>query len=839
MQVSIDNVVSVSNLKRPNDELNELNDELFDNVYVIIGTEKKVLKFNTVKQYIDSICQKTNTEHLDTIKLTKSIYPKLKDVNTSDEIKEQIISCSTEMILEHYDYPKIAMWIIISDLHASTHDDYLKVLDQMRSNINANNEPAPIISDSFYEYVKQHHEEINQAFHYERDYDISYFGYRTLEKSYLKRLVNGKIIERPQHLFMRVAIALHYRKNRIDKILETYHYMTKDYFTHASPTLFNAGTNFEQLASCFLLGVNDSMESIGNCWKDCATISKHAGGIGICVTSIRCNGSYIHSTQGRASGLRVLPVFNGIFRYADQGGKRPGSGAFYIEPWHGDIFYFLELRKPIGAETERARDLFLGLMINDIFMERVEKDGKWSLMCPSICPDLLNKYGQEFTDTYIRYESEGKYIKQINARDLWYKILETQIHSGSPYIAFKNAVNSKSNQKNLGVINQLNLCAEIAEIATADMYSVCNLSSICLPKFINYNEKTEYDYQLLYRISRIVARNLDNIIDINYYPVEKTRMSNIKYRPIAVGVQGLADVYAIFEVPFDSDFARDQNKKIFETIYFGALTESVELAKENGPYEGFHGSPLSQGKFQFDLWGLDRSELSGMWDWDALMVEIQKYGVRNSLVTACMPTASTSQIKGNSEMMEPVTENIYTRKTMAGDYYVVNKYLMKILMKLNLWNSEMVDLIKYYNGSIAKIPGIPDNIKQIFRTVWEIPKKSIIEMAADRGAFIDQTQSMNLHIAEKSFIKLTSCLFHAWRLGLKTGMYYLHSKAASEANQFGIDIDVIKRLENKYHIQKDEPKTEETPVKPIKNIPICKYVPKHLRKQGECLSCDG
>jgi ribonucleotide reductase alpha subunit len=1889
-----------------------------ENIYIIDNGIVKLLKYNTIKKYILAICQKMNVQHLDTDKIAKNVYPKLKNVNTITEVDDQIVMSATEMVTDHYDYPCIATWILITDLHNNTHDDYLKVVRQLRNNINKKGKNASIISEGYFNFVEKHCDEINKAFHYERDYDISVFGYRTLEKAYLKKLVDGKIIERPQHLYMRVAIALHYRTERLDRIFETYELLSKGYFTHATPTLFNAGTTHEQLSSCFLLGIDDDMEAIGECWKDCAVISKYAGGIGINVTNVRVDGAYINSTQGRASGLRLLTVFDKIAKYADQGGKRAGSIAIYIEPWHGDVFFFLDLKKNNGAETERARDLFLALMVNDIFMRRVEADDIWSLMCPSECPNLLNKFGAEFTQIYEQYEAEGKYLKQIKARDLWFRIMESQIESGVPYIVFKDAVNYKSNQINIGVVNGSNLCvsgdtmiltskgyvnirsnhnekvkvwngeefsevtikktgidqnmmeidfsngstlkcthyhkffiiagdrnqkvekvcatqlkvgdklirteypvitvgknnfkypythglfcadgtyntsktdpkqcvfnpttgsnyckrhidhhqqinknlildkskchalsyakhpridlygakqalcayldmagcgnidekndklqvrlyhdiaekykvpinynidiklrwfeglldgdgcvcidgtkkslqigsinkkflnnvkyllqtlgcdpkvtvsyektkkmlpdgkggnklynlqtlyrllvssndtynlvqlglnphrldldnltkptiassryitvkkisylaekedtycftepkkncgifngiiclncSEILEVSTSEEYAVCftadtniltkngikkiiecdgedvfsyydndenlvkhphyekaklikngtktvyalktsgnkniestkdhpflvldenrcmwkklrdikpgdkimtpristmekyiidkklfreeymaagwmfgdnsmtregwgtyvgaskrisekiryaspinqasflsayfsadgcvifnnnklyvnitsgskdllydvqsllypfgirskikigrfdcvlsihgeisienfkkyigfklcpdknkklkklisksyrshkvladyskvisikkigkkevydlslenghnfianghvvhncNLASICLPKFVIYiNGRPVYNYQELYRITRTVTRNLNNVIDINFYPVEKTKISNLKHRPIGIGIQGLADLFAMFKIAFDSELARDLNKKISETIYFGALTESMTIAKENGHYQTFRGSPLSMGKFQFDLWNLDRKNLSGMWDWDGLEKDIVVHGVANSLVTTCMPTASTSQIMGNNECLtadtkifipngltkeikdfangdnvigwnnkklekshcyeklnkgtkdtltiklfdgreikctnnhkfltydkkwvtasninigdelmasvegtydknygdehnyslaageyifsmetedaryntlafarivgyiladgniyfnketeqyiidiylgtkydvecmsddiiklegiapnirdsgrrfglrphakltnaivslknittgaklpdfvldkkcpksvirefvagyfggdglapflsepsssssnptiscikllhhkdylysinklmvklemsvsnkysktmalsvapgtdylekigfryciekslrltaanaywryrkntpknaisvvdfmrkinctswfdknkyiidrndtqlpylklsvvgknengpcqvwdinvknihsfvangivahncfEPYTENIYTRATLAGDYYIINKYLMKDLMELDLWNEDMVDLIKYYEGSIANIPGIPDHIKLNYRTVWEIPQKSLIEMAADRGPFVDQTQSMNIFIAKADFARLNSCLFDGWKKGLKTGIYYLRSKAASEANKFGIDIDKIKELEAKYNISPIiDPDTLPLPLTlallnpetlpsefEAKPIPICKFIPKNQRKPGDCLSCD-
>ncbi|AZL89266.1 ribonucleoside-diphosphate reductase large subunit [Megavirus baoshan] len=806
-----------------------------ENLKIIIDGNIMPLYRGIIKQYIESISQKMEINDIDIDAIVNNVYPKLKDINTLDDIQNQIIASSSEMMIDHYNYPKIATWILINNLHEHTHEDYFHVVSELRSNINKNNIHAPIVSDDFYKFVKKNRDEINKHINYQLDYGFSIFGFRTLEKSYLKK-VKGIIIERPQHLFMRVAIAIHYRNNDLKRIFETYDMLSQGYFTHATPTLFNAGTTHEQLSSCFLLGIQDDMEAIGDCWKECAMISKYAGGIGVNVSNIRADGSYINSTQGTASGLRVLTVFNNISRYANQGGKRAGSFAIYIEPWHADIYFFLDLKKNTGAETERARDLFLGLMINDIFIERVREDGVWSLMCPAECPNIVGKYGTEFNEAYLNYEKSGKYIKQISARDLWFKIMETQIETGVPYIIFKDAVNYKSNQINIGVINGSNLCTEIVEYSSADEYATCNLSSICLPRFITHkNGIPEFDYDMLRKISGIMTRNLNNIIDINFYPVDKTRVSNIKHRPIGVGVQGLADVFAIFKTPFDSELARELNRKIFETIYFGCLEESMKLAKEFGAYETFIGSPISKGKFQFDLWNLSSDKLSGMWDWDSLMVEIQKYGVRNSLTTTCMPTASTSQIMGYNECIEPFTENIYSRSTLAGDYYVINKYLVQDLIDLGLWNSDMIDLIKYYRGSISKIPTIPQHIKDIYRTVWEIPQKSIIEMAADRAPFIDQTQSMNIFIESPSFAKLNSCLLFAHKQGLKTGMYYLRSKAATSADQFGIDIDKIKEIEARNNIVLE--KIEEIGTyEPIELKP-CQYIPKHLRKPGDCISC--
>lgn len=778
-------------------------------VYIIRDNEKYVLTPESITSYVAAIIEKIAKPHLIASKVAESVYPKLKEYNTVDEFKELVVACATEMIVYHNDYQYIATHIIMSDLHESTHSNYLLVAREMCNSHQKIKKyrKTPIVTLEFFKFVELYCDKLNAAIKYERDYNFTIFGYRTLEKAYLKKDHGGKIIERPQHMYMRVAIADHFRSDypiqvRLDRIIETYNLLSGGYFTHATPTLFNAGSPFEQLASCFLMGIGDDMGQIGDCWKDTALISKNAGGIAIHVTNIRCDGAYIASTQGRASGLRVLPVFNQIGRYADQGGgKRKGSIAIYTELWNADCNYFLELKKNTGAETERARDLFLGLMVNDEFMYRVEADDVWSLMCPNDCPKLLNTYGEEFSRIYRKYESKGNFIKQIKARDLWFKILETQIETGTPYILFKDACNKKSNQQNIGCINSSNLCCEILEVSSADSYAVCNLASIALPKFVEIVDgKATFNYQKLMEVTRVITRNLDNIIDINYYPVEKTVQSNKDNRPLGIGIQGLADVFMLFKTAFDSELARDLNKKIFETIYYGAMLESMCLSKEHGPYKNYPGSPISKGRFQYNLAGLTEADLSGMWDFNELRENILLYGVRNSLTTAEMPTASTSQILGNNETIEPYTENIYSRYTLAGDYYIINHHLMRDLIELGLWDDDMIDLIKYKGGSVQEIDSIPDDIKLIYRTAWEIPQKSIIEMAADRGAFVDQSQSMNIFIKKPDFQRLTSCLFLGWRLGLKTGMYYLRSKSEPTNNQFGIDIEKIERLKNRTKI---------------------------------------
>jgi ribonucleoside-diphosphate reductase alpha subunit len=771
--------------------------------------------------------------------IASSVYSKLKNVNTMNDINDQIILYCSNYVSRHFDYDKLGIHLIINKLHSKTDDDYTIVLHKLYFNYRINRqkekEHVPIISKEFYEYALKHVEEINKHLQYDRDYNYTIFGYKTLERSYLKKNYSKQIIERPQHMIMRIALAIH--MNNLPYAFETYEYMSNFYFTHATPTLFNAGTDKQQLSSCYLLEMPDGLEEIFDGVKDCALISKYSGGIGIYI-NIRAKGSYIRSTQGDAFGIDIAHLLNQVSRLADQGGKRPGSFALYIEPWHPDILQFIDFKKNTGPETARARDLFFGLMINDIFMERVESDGIWSMFCPHDCPELPNAYGKEFSKLYLELESQNKYHSQMSARRLWFRILEAQIETGGPYLIFKDHVNLKSNQKNLGTIKCSNLCTEIMEYSSPNEYGVCNLASICLGKCVNVKNKS-FDYELLHKITRIVVRNLDQIIDINYYPVNKTRVSNLKHRPIGVGVQGLADVFAMLKEPFDSVVARDINKKIFETIYHGCLTESIQLAREKGSYETFDGSPFSQGILQFDMWDGGVDKLSGMWDWDIIKKEIVK-GIRNSLTTTVMPTASTSQIMGNNECIEPYTSNVYTRDTQAGSHIVINKHLMTNLMELNLWNQDMINKLIYYRGSIQKISEIPKNIKDIYRTNWEIPQKSIIEMSADRGVFIDQSQSLNIHIAKPDNVKLTSCHFYSWKLGLKTGMYYLRSKPASNPLPFALDISTIKLIEsqeikdNKENKENKEIKELETEsYKPL----VCVRRPKGINNNEPCLVC--
>jgi ribonucleoside-diphosphate reductase alpha chain len=640
-----------------------------------------------------------------------------------------------------------------------------------------------MVADDVMEVIEQHAERLDSAAIYDRDFNYDYFGFKTLERSYLLR-IDGKVAERPQHMLMRVSVGIH--KDDIEAAVETYNMMSKGLFTHATPTLFNAGTPKPQMSSCFLLQMkDDSIDGIYDTLKQTARISQSAGGIGLSIHNIRATGSYIRGTNGTSNGIvPLLRVFNDTARYVDQGGgKRKGSFAIYLEPWHADVFDFLDLKKNTGKEESRARDLFYALWIPDLFMKRVEEDSTWTLMCPNECPGLYDTYGADFEALYHKYESEGKGRKTIKARELWHKVLEAQIETGTPYMLYKDACNAKSNQKNLGVIRSSNLCTEIMEYTAPDEVAVCNLASIALPRFI---EDGQFNHQMLYEVTYKVTKNLNKVIDRNYYPVAEARNSNMRHRPVGLGVQGLADAFIALRYPFTSNEARQMNKDIFETIYFAALKSSCDLAKVDGKYESYEGSPMSKGEFQFNLWGVSEDALSGRWDWKALRQEIAAHGVRNSLLVAPMPTASTSQILGNNECFEPYTTNIYTRRVLSGEFIVVNKHLLLDLVKLGLWNDEMKNAIMASNGSVQSIDAIPDNIKELYKTVWEMSMRDIIDMAADRGLFIDQSQSLNLFVEAPNMGKLTSMHFHAWKKGLKTGMYYLRTKAASAAIKFTV-----------------------------------------------------
>jgi ribonucleoside-diphosphate reductase subunit M1 len=693
------------------------------------------------------------------------------------------------MTVTHPDYAILAARIAVSNLHKQTKKQWSAVVADLYNYINPKNHThQPMVSKQLYDIVQKHADELNSAIVYDRDFNYQFFGFKTLERSYLLR-INGKVAERPQHMLMRVAVGIH--GEDIEKAIETYNYMSNKYFTHASPTLFNAGTPSPQMSSCFLIDMKeDSIEGIYDTLKTCALISKTAGGIGLNVHRIRATGSYIGGTNGTSNGLvPMLRVFNNTARYVDQGGnKRPGAFAIYIEPWHADVFAFLDLRKNHGKEEVRARDLFYALWIPDLFMKRVQENGEWTLFCPNEAPGLADVYGDEFEELYHRYEAEGRGRETVRAQKLWYAILEAQTETGNPYMLYKDACNRKSNQKNLGTIRSSNLCTEIIEYTAPDEVAVCNLASLALPAFVDYNRNC-YDFKKLHEVTQVVTRNLNKIIEVNHYPVEEARRSNFRHRPVGLGVQGLADTFLALRMPFDSPEAKQLNIQIFETIYHAALTSSCASAKEFGPYETYQGSPVSQGILQYDMWNVTPSDL---WDWAALKEDIAQYGVRNSLLVAPMPTASTSQILGYNECFEPYTSNIYSRRVLAGEFQVVNPWLLKDLVDMGLWSDNMKNRIIAEGGSIQRIPNIPQEIKALYKTVWEISQRTIVEMAADRGAFIDQSQSLNIHMKEPTMGKITSMHFAGWKLGLKTGMYYLRTMAASAPIQFTVDQEALK-----------------------------------------------
>ena len=764
----------------------------------IIIDKSYILKY--IKYFWEKIDEKyKNTDFFDITLVVNEILKQLPNKMNRFEfytfVSDTIISKCSKHIL----YLKMASMMCIDKLHKSTSNNIKKVIEILYNNKDINNDQSPLVSNEYYNIILEHHELIQKKLDIKRDYLFDFFGLKTLERSYLLRIHENKkikIIERPQHLIMRLAIGIH--GNDLESAFETYDLISLRYFTHATPTLFNAGTNKPQLSSCFLIGMGDSIESIFNTISDMAFISKWAGGLGLHMSGIRSRGSIIRGTNGKSDGIVPLAiVLNWVARYINQGGKRNGSIACYLEPWHADIFEFCELRSNKGSETMRARDLFLALWIPDLFMKRLRDGGMWSLMCPNQCPRLNSTHGEEFEKLYTEYEKQGKYIKQVKAVDLWKHIMTSQIETGGPYCLYKDHANNKSNQQNLGTIRSSNLCAEIIEYSDDNEHAVCNLSSICLPKFIiNQDTSPIFDYDKLQQVTRVCVRNLNKVIDINFYPTEKTKLSNYKHRPIGIGVQGLADVYNIMKMPFDSDEARDLNKRIFESIYFAAIDESKELAKKFGPYSTFKGSPFSKGQLQYHLWGLTENDLLMGYDWKKLIDEVKKYGTRNSLLTALMPTASTAQIMNNSETMEPYMSNIFIRSTLAGDFIVVNTNLMEDLLKLGLWNEDMRKKLIIYNGSIQNIKEIPDNIKEIYKTAFEMSLKNIIKQSADRGPFIDQSQSLNLFIDVPSFDVLSSAMYTAWDMGLKTGMYYCRSVPAVNPISFGIDIDDVKELTN-------------------------------------------
>ena len=788
----------------------------------------RVLKRNEVYEDVsfDKVLRRlkklSNDLNINVSELAQKVCSRIYDGVKTCELDELAAYLCSSMSIDNPDYSILASRIIVSNHHKNTSPSFSETIKILYDNKDINGCHSPLISEELYEIVNKNKEKLNNYIDYQRDYLFDYFGFKTLERAYLIK-IDKKVIERPQHLWMRVSIGIH--GNDIKDVLETYDLMSKKYFTHATPTLFNAGTKRPQLSSCFLCSINDdSVIGIYESLKEMALISKYAGGIGIHIHQIRSKGSHIRGTNGTSNGIiPMLRVFNNTARYIDQAGKRLGSIAVYLETWHSDIEAFLELKKNHGSEEERCRDLFLALWVSDLFMERVKNNKKWSLMCPDQCRGLSDLYGDDFNSLYEKYENEGKYIKQINAQDLWFKILEAQIEQGVPYILYKDAANKKSNQQNLGTIKSSNLCAEVLIYSSPEETGVCNLASICLPSYI---EDNVFNFQKLHDIVKTITKNLNKVIDINFYPVEKARVSNLKHRPIGIGVQGLADVFMIMKYPFESKEAAKLNNEIFETIYHAAVEASMELSKKRrgiidniinnpsndnnddinkyineyereiidknykGAYSSYEGSPISQGKFQFDLWG---EKPTDRYNWDKLREDIKEYGVRNSLLISPMPTASTSQIMGFNESFEPITNNIFQRKTLSGEFIIINKYLIRDLISKGLWNKNMKDTIILNEGSIQNIPEISKDLKELYKTSWEIKQRVIIDMSADRGKYICQTQSLNIFMEDPDFQKLSSMHFYGHSKGLKTGSYYLRTKPKAKTQQFTIDPEFAKK----------------------------------------------
>ena len=747
--------------------------------------EREDVRFDAIHEKLRSLTHGLDPVWVDPGHVTKLTIEGLYDGVTTRELDQLAAETAASLASQHPDYSRLAARICVDDLHRSTKETFTDVITDLREYIDPESKKhAPLISKEVYSIIMENAEVLNNHVNYSRDHNYDYFGFKTLERSYLLRL-NGEIAERPQHMLMRVAVGIHH--GNITKALETYDLMSQGYFTHATPTLFNSGTPTPQMSSCFLLTMqDDSLDGIYDTLKQCALISKSAGGIGLSIHHIRSKGSYIKGTNGESNGIvPMLRVFNDTARYVDQGGgKRKGSIAIYLEPWHPDILAFLDLKKNHGKEELRARDLFYALWTPDLFMERVEQNADWSFFCPNECPGLQDAYGADFKALYEKYESEGLARETLPARTVWDKVVESQIETGTPYMLYKDAANEKSNQKNLGTIRSSNLCTEIMEYTAKDEVAVCNLASIALNKYVDLENST-FNHQLLYDVTYHATGNLNRVIDVNYYPVEEARNSNMRHRPIGLGVQGLADTFALLQLPFESPQARALNKEIFETIYFAACTASKDAAIAEGAYSTFQGSPASKGELQFDLWGMN--DHSGRWDWTTLKGEIIEHGMRNSLLLAPMPTASTSQILGNNECFEAFTSNLYVRRTLSGEFIVLNKHLVRDLIALDLWSLNMKDEILRHKGSIQAIEGIPDHIKALYKTTWEIKQRHVLDMAADRGAYVDQSQSMNIHMVDANPAKVTSMHFYGWKQGLKTGMYYLRTKAAADAIQFTVE----------------------------------------------------
>ena len=802
---------------------------------------KEPIMFDKITDRIRKLNYELNSL-VDPVKVAMRVIEGLYDGVTTSELDNLAAEIAATMTTTHPDYAKLAARISVSNMHKNTKKSFSETMKDLYEYVNPRTgKKAPLLSDEVYKIIEKNSDKLDSSIIYNRDFSYDFFGFKTLERSYLLKL-NGKIAERPQHMLMRVSIGIHL--DDIDSALKTYELMSKKYFTHATPTLFNSGTPKPQMSSCFLLAMkDDSINGIYDTLKQTAKISQSAGGIGLSIHNVRATGSYIAGTNGTSNGIvPMLRVFDGTARYVDQGGgKRKGSFAIYIEPWHADIFDFLELKKNHGKEEMRARDLFYAMWTPDLFMKRVEEDSTWTLMCPNECPGLFDCHGEEFEKLYIKYEKEGKGRKTINARELWEKILESQIETGTPYMLYKDSSNRKSNQKNLGTIRSSNLCTEILEYTSKDEVAVCNLASIALSMFV---KDGEFDHQALFDVTKQVTKNLNRVIDRNYYPVKEAENSNFRHRPIGLGVQGLADTFILLRLPFTSDEAKKLNEEIFETLYFAAVTSSMEEAKIDKPYQSYKGSPISEGEFQHNLWGIKDDELSGRWDWKGLRKSVKKHGVRNSLLVAPMPTASTSQILGNNECFEPYTSNIYTRRVLSGEFIVVNKHLLEDLVNLGLWNEDLKQELMRNNGSVQNIKGIPDDIKELYRTVWELSMKDIIDMARQRGYFIDQSQSLNLFVEGATMSKLTSMHFYGWKSGLKTGMYYLRTKSAVDAIKFTLDNTKSKAEESKVEVSAEattsvkEKGKKQVAVEPLKPEELKQMLDKSKSSEDDdCLMC--
>ena len=816
---------------------------------------KEPIMFDKITARIKKLCYGFNPL-VDPVRVAMRVIEGLYDGVTTSELDNLAAEIAATMTTTHPDYASLAARISVSNLHKNTLKSFSETMKDLYEYVNPiTGKKAPLLSDEVYKVIKKNAEELDSKIIYNRDFGYDYFGFKTLERSYLLK-INGQIVERPQHMLMRVSVGIHL--DDLEAVIDTYELMSKKYFTHATPTLFNSGTPKPQMSSCFLLTMqDDSIDGIYDTLKQTAKISQSAGGIGLSIHNIRSTGSYISGTNGTSNGIvPMLRVFNDTARYVDQGGgKRKGSFAIYIEPWHSDIFDFLDLKKNHGKEEMRARDLFYAMWVPDLFMKRVEENSEWTLMCPNECPGLYDCHGDEFDKLYLKYEKKSKGRKTIKARELWEKILESQIETGTPYMLYKDSANRKSNQKNLGTIRSSNLCTEILEYTSKDEIAVCNLASIALPMFV---EDGEFNHKKLYDVTVRVTKNLNKVIDRNYYPVKEAENSNFRHRPIGLGVQGLADAFIELRMPFTSEKAKELNQDIFETLYFAALQASVEESKKDGPYKTYKGSPISKGEFQHNMWGIKDEELSGRWDWAKLRKDVLKHGVRNSLLVAPMPTASTSQILGNNECFEPYTSNLYTRRVLSGEFIIVNKHLLKDLVDLNLWNEDMKHELMRSNGSIQDIKQIPDELKELYKTVWEMSMKDIIDMARHRGYFIDQSQSLNLFMEGATMSKLTSMHFYGWKSGLKTGMYYLRTKSAVDAIKFTLEKKEKAEVEETVEVEAIETveaaeevkitRTEKTKAKKSKEKPVAvePLTPEELKQiisqskeneDDDCLMC--